>query len=116
MTIDLTFTNITNIFTLSVLITMAFYHLMIYFGRRETDGETYNIYFSLFTFCLCIYILLSWPILYHIFYKLKLLYLVKFFPTLGMLFFIGTIFGCINFIAILTDYPQDKIKKRSDLL
>jgi len=106
--------NICNIATISILITLSIYHVMIYFGRRKSSNEIYNIYFAVFSFFCSFSIFIT--TIDFMFYinkdfstKFEPIYKIIG-PTCDAFSILGLIFGVVNCLSIMFNYPEKKKK------
>jgi signal transduction histidine kinase/DNA-binding NarL/FixJ family response regulator len=100
------FVAITDLFSISALITLSIYHLLIYVGRKEFNEEKYNLYFALFSFSLAGYILIGALTYFNAFDDV--LDKTNLAPPLEGLFIIGIMVGFHMFLSPLIKLPSAK--------
>jgi len=60
MEIKVTTSMLPDLLASSALLTLAIYHLMIYWGRRKDVDEGYNLFFSMFVLSATVFIVLPY--------------------------------------------------------
>ena len=100
--------NFIDIFVITVLLTLSIYHIMIYWGRKGIAEEKYNLFFSIFSFAIALYILL-----FNYVFAIIIDKIIEFRSiarTLEAVFIFGIFYGFMNFLAILLEYPKRNSK------
>ena len=87
----------------SALVTLAIYHLMIYWGRRKDPEEVYNLYFVIFVLSATLFIVAPYfqPHFFLYSYKPSWLYVINMEMLLTCLLFLSG----IKFLNLLLKFP-----------
>lgn len=109
MEIEVTLNMLPDLLAFAALLTLAIYHLMIYWGRRRDREEIYNLYFAIFVLSTALLLLTPYLLPQYFLYWLKPHWLqvanIEMFAT-WLLFLSG-----IKFLSHLLQVPKDFGKK-----
>ena len=103
MKIEVTLNMLPDLLAIAALLMLSIYHLMIYWGRKQDQDETYNLYFAIFVFAATVFIIAPYFQPRYFFYSLKPSWLHVI--NIEALMMLGIFFSGIKFLNSLLKVP-----------
>ncbi len=97
-----------DLFASAALVTLAFYHLMIYWGRRRDSEEVYNLFFVIFILSATLFIVSPYfqPQFFLYSFKPSWLYVIN----MEMFLTWGLFYSGIKFLNLFLKFPESSRK------